>query len=208
MNTAREAWNNAKKKSNPQPRPATAAPPDDLTISLAPPNAKQNFRIQSVAVLLTYFGFSGLSHWNEFLVSLRALLKTWKVWQWCATLEESKAGKGPFRILCDGETFLRAPASRAAYVKSKVRLWDKMPAKSPDLNPVEKYWAWLRRRLRKKDLEDLNAGREILSKSAYQERVRGIVNTKASQKAAGNIAKGLRKVCKEVIDGGGIATKG
>ena len=104
---------------------------------------------------------------------------------------------------------MRAPASRKAYAKSKViGLWEKMPAKSPDLNPVEKYWAWLRRRLRKKDLEDLGAGREVLSKSAYQERVRGIVNTKASQKAAGNIAKGLRKVCKEVVKGGGVATLG
>ena len=120
-----------------------------------------------------------------------------------------KNRKGPFRILCDGETFLRAPASRKAYAKAKkIALWEKMPAKSPDLNPVEKYWAWLRRRLRKKDLEDLDAGRDVLSKAAYQERVRGIIDTKASQTAAGNIAKGLRKVCKEVVEGGGVATLG
>jgi transposase len=120
-----------------------------------------------------------------------------------------KNRRGPWRILCDGETFLRAPASRAAYTKSKViKLWEKMPAKSPDLNPIEKYWAWLRRRLRIKDLADLNAGREVLSKSAYQERVRSIMHSKASQKHAANIAQGLRKVCKEVIDGGGIATQG
>ena len=95
LNTAREAWDNGKKSSNPRPQPATTPSADDLTISLAhsPQTAKQNFRIHSVAVLLTYFGLSGLSHWNEFLVSLRGLLKTWKVWRWCATLEESKAGK-------------------------------------------------------------------------------------------------------------------
>ena len=117
--------------------------------------------------------------------------------------------KGTFRIWCDGETFLRAPASRKAYAKAKnIALWEKMPAKSPDLNPVEKYWAWLRRRLRKKDLEDLDAGRDVLRKAAYQERVRGIIDTKASQTAAGNIAKGLRKVCKEVVEGGGVATLG
>lgn len=120
-----------------------------------------------------------------------------------------KNRKGPWRILCDGESFLRAPASRTAYAKSKViRLWDKMPAKSPDLNPIEKYWAWLRKRLRAKDLEDLNAGREVLSKSAYQERVRSIMHSKASQIKAANIAKGLRNVCKEVVDGGGVATLG
>ena len=83
-----------------------------------------------------------------------------------------------------------------------------MPAKSPDLNPVEKYWAWLRRQLRKKDLEDLDAGRDVLTKSDYQERVRSIMHSKRSQKAAANIAKGLRKVCKECVAGGGNATKG
>ena len=91
LNTAREAWDDAKKTSKARPQPAAEPSPDDWTVSIAQP--KQNFRIQSVAVLLTYFGFTGLSHWNEFLVSLRGLLKTWKVWRWCATLEESKAGK-------------------------------------------------------------------------------------------------------------------
>ena len=96
-----------------------------------------------------------------------------------------------------------------AYSKSKtIQLWEQMPAKSPDLNPVEKYWSWLRQQLRKKDLEDLNAGRDVLSKAAYQERVRSIMHSKRSQTVAASIAKGLRKVCKEVVDNGGIATKG
>ena len=66
----------------------------------------------------------------------------------------------------------------------------------------------LRKQLRKKDLEDLNAGRAVLGKLAYQEWVRGIMHSKRSQIVAANIAKGLRKVCKEVVDGGGIATQG
>ena len=53
-----------------------------------------------------------------------------------------------------------------------------------------------------------NHVREVLSKAAYQDRVRRIVHSKASQKVGSNIAKGLRQVCKEVIDGGGVATKG
>ena len=48
-------------------------------------------------------------------------------------------------------------------------------------------------------------GREVLSKSAHQERFRSILHSKASQKVAANIAKGL---CKEVVDAGGIATNG
>lgn len=96
LNDAREVWENAKKSQSPQPQPAAQASspsPDDLNICPVQPSAKQGFRIQSVAVLLTYHGFSGLSHWQDFLVSLRGLLKSWKVWRWCATLEESKTHK-------------------------------------------------------------------------------------------------------------------
>ena len=73
---------------------------------------------------------------------------------------------------------MRAKESRKAYAKAKgIHLWEKMPAKSPDLNPVEKYWAWLRGQIRKKDLEDLNAGRDVLTKSDYQERARSIMHS-------------------------------
>ena len=43
-----------------------------------------------------------------------------------------------------------------------------------------------------------------------QERVRSIMHSKRSQKAAANVlvAKGLRKICKEGVAGGGNATKG
>ena len=88
---ARDVWEEAKKSSKPPPRPATSSP-TDLGMSPAQPSDKKGFRIQSVAVLLTYHGFSGLSHWHDFLVSLQGLLKSWNVWRWCATLEESKLG--------------------------------------------------------------------------------------------------------------------
>ena len=43
---------------------------------------------------------------------------------------------GSWTILCDGEAFLRAKDSLAAYRSKKIVLWA-VPAKSPDLNPVE-----------------------------------------------------------------------
>ena len=43
---------------------------------------------------------------------------------------------GPWTVLCDGEGFLRAKVSMTAYRAKKIVLWD-VPAKSPDLNPVE-----------------------------------------------------------------------
>ena len=52
-----------------------------------------------------------------------------------------------------GESFLRAKVCKAAYLAKKISLWD-VPAKSPDLNPVEMFWGWLRRKLRLMALAD------------------------------------------------------
>ena len=43
--------------------------------------------------------------------------------------------------------------------------------KSPDLNPVEMFWGWLRKKLRSMDLEDLRKKRRPLGKTAYTARV-------------------------------------
>ena len=76
---------------------------------------------------------------------------------------------GPWTILCDGESFLRATACVAAYGAKNITLWD-VPAKSPDLNPVEKFWAHVRRWLRAMDLADLRAGRPAVQKTILKER--------------------------------------
>ena len=97
--------------------------------------------------------------------------------------------------------------AKALYTRIGIRLWH-VPARSPDLNPVEKFWAWLRKHLRKLDLKDAVAKRPVLGKVAYRERVRRVLQTKKAQKVAKSCALGLRKVCKAVIKGGGIATRG
>ena len=45
---------------------------------------------------------------------------------------------GPWKVLCDNESFPRAPESVAAHRRCNAHLV-KMPPLSPDLNPVEKY---------------------------------------------------------------------
>ena len=57
-------------------------------------------------------------------------------------------------------SFLHTAAAMAA---AGVRAW-RVPASSPDLNPVEKFWAWLRRRIRIKDCEDLRRRRPPIGK--------------------------------------------
>ncbi|CAE8653377.1 unnamed protein product [Polarella glacialis] len=106
--------------------------------------------------------------------------------------------RGPWWVLCDNETFLRTAVSQAAHKAQGISLWS-VPPRSPDLNPVEKFWAWLRRTLRQKDWADLRAGRKALDKKAYQARVRSTCRTKRAQAVAASCAGGLRKVCKEVV---------
>ena len=113
---------------------------------------------------------------------------------------------GPWHVLCDNESFLTAPASRAAHAKAKIHLW-KIPARSPDLNPVERFWGWLRAALRKKDLDDIAAKRPVPSRAAYIMRVKALCRTAKAQQVAKNFAKVLRKVCVEVIEKKGAASK-
>ena len=101
-------------------------------------------------------------------------------------------------MLTDNESFLRAPASRAAHSKKSVHLWG-IPPRSPDLNPVEKFWSWLRKELRARDLRDALAKRPVLGTTAYRARVRSVLQTRKAQRAAANMANGLKTVCKKVL---------
>jgi transposase len=105
---------------------------------------------------------------------------------------------GPWRVLCDNESFLRAPCSQVAHKKQKINLW-KIPARSPDFNPIEKFWAWLRKVLRHRDLADLKAKRPSLDKAAYIARVRAICRSQKAKRVASACCAGLQRVCKEVV---------
>ena len=83
-----------------------------------------------------------------------------------------------------------------------------IPARSPDLNPVEKYWAWLRRKLRFLDLDDLMKGRPPATKAKLRARVRAICASQRAKTVARNCVVGLRRVCMEVIRKRGQATRG
>ena len=110
--------------------------------------------------------------------------------------------RGPWKVLCDNETFLGAKASKAAYRRENVEMVH-IPSKSPDLNPVEKFWAWLRKRLRLMDLGDLRAKRPVLGKTAFKARVKRVVKTAAAKRVAANCMKDLLKVAKMVKESRG-----
>ena len=114
--------------------------------------------------------------------------------------------RGSWRVLCDGEKFLWSRASKEACADCHVTLWP-MPPKSPDLNPVEKFWGWLRKRLLLKDLAGLQARRPAPAKKAYKARVRSIMRTRLAQAKAQKFANDFRRVCKEVIKKKGARVK-
>jgi 3-methyladenine DNA glycosylase/8-oxoguanine DNA glycosylase len=83
-----------------------------------------------------------------------------------------------------------------------------IPPRSPDLNPIEKFWAWLRKALLARDLSDAVAKRPVLDKAAYAARVKAVCRSQCAQAVAAACAKSLRKTCAEVIRNKGAATRG
>ena len=93
---------------------------------------------------------------------------------------------------------MHSPASMAAYRKQKIVIW-KVPPRSPDLNPVEQFWNWLRRHLLKLDLADARAKKRSLDKAAYRRRVQAVCSSARANAVAASIAKRFRKTCEEVV---------
>ena len=75
----------------------------------------------------------------------------------------------------------------------------------PDLNPIEMFWGWIRKRLRNMDLEDLRKRRPPLGKTAYIARVKSIMHSQKAQKVAKNYAVKFRKTCQQVVARKGAA---
>ena len=111
---------------------------------------------------------------------------------------------GPWTVLCDNERFLRHPESMRAYAVKHVRLWD-VPPRSPDLNPIEMFWAWVRRQLRLRDLDDLRNHRAPLTKAAYIVRIKALLSTAKAQAVARGCAMKLRTKCRKVVANRGAA---
>ena len=102
---------------------------------------------------------------------------------------------------------MTAKDCKAAYKKKKINVL-KVPPRSPDLNPIEKFWGWLRRELRLRDLNDLQNKKPAMGKIAYKSRVRNLLKTKKTQAMAKRFASDLVKVCKEVKKKGGAMARG
>ena len=113
---------------------------------------------------------------------------------------------GPYRILCDNERFLDSKAAKEYYAKHNIELLH-IPPRSPDLNPIENFWNFVRKQMRRRDLADLRAGRPALGKMGVKTRLKAFLKTKRAQIAAANTFKTLKKKCAEVIRKKGAAIR-
>ena len=100
---------------------------------------------------------------------------------------------------------LEARDTKRALAAHKITTWH-IPPRSPDLNPVERFWGWLRKELRRMDLIDLQKKRRPLGRAAYTARIRSVCRSKRARVAAVNMAKGLKKVCRMVKKKRGAAS--
>ena len=103
-----------------------------------------------------------------------------------ACMEASGRSSGPWLVVCDNESFLTTAASKAAHAKKRVELWH-VPPRSPDLNPVEMFWAKVRLWLREMDLKDLRAGRKPVQKTTMKERVKRLLRSEKARQVAKNM---------------------
>jgi transposase len=115
--------------------------------------------------------------------------------------------RGPWFVLSDNESFLKTDGARKYYRKAGITLWF-IPPRSPDLNPIEKFWSWLRRELTRRDLQDLKNGNRVLAKPEYTKRVQAVLRTRKAQEVAANCVRGFRKTCQKISDSQGAAVKG
>ena len=114
---------------------------------------------------------------------------------------------GPWYVMSDNESFTMAAAGRREYRKLGILIW-KLPRISPDLNPIERFWAYLRNRLRLMDLNDDVHKKPVLGKFAYTARVRATVRSLVAQEVAKHIGRGYMNTCNEVVKLKGVASPG
>ena len=67
------------------------------------------------------------------------------------------------------------------------------------------FWAWLRRQLRLQDLEDLRKHRRPLTKAAYTDRLKAVLDSAEAQAVAKHCAMKLRSKCRAVVEKSGAA---
>lgn len=114
---------------------------------------------------------------------------------------------GSFTVICDNERFLKGKDVARLYADCGVDL-KHIPPRSPDLNPVERFWHWVRTQMRKKDLADFISKRPPLGKTAYKQRLRVLLRSRRAKEVARNNFYSLRRTVSVVVKNKGANSRG
>ena len=90
LQSAREAWEDAKQRAAPRGRPSASS---DQLVAVGGQQGAGAARVRGVAVLLTYSGRWSVARWKKFLVFVQKQLRLWLAIRWCSTLEMSDASR-------------------------------------------------------------------------------------------------------------------
>ena len=101
------------------------------------------------------------------------------------------------RLLCDNESFMAGNECKKEYRKKNIQLLN-IPPRSPDFNPIESFWGWLRQAMRRRNLEDMRDKRPALGKTAWMCRLKRSLKTQKAQTVAKHKFQNLKKACKVV----------
>ena len=93
LQSAKDEWDAARSGSGGAVgRPPRAAAPGGAVTGIASAS-RQEKRVRSSSVLLTYFGRWSVPLWKSFNDFVRSSLAQWNAKHWCTTLEKSQEGK-------------------------------------------------------------------------------------------------------------------
>ena len=107
LNNAHDAWEAAKKARKPRGGKRNGNQQDKSGAASAllvrpeedAQGGREDFRFQSVGVLLTYQKFPDSTCWRRFVAFVKSRLASWKVRFWCATLETNHDGSHHLHLM-------------------------------------------------------------------------------------------------------------
>ena len=144
-------------------------------------------------------GFQEITYHERRKLNREDWLREVKAGKLSAAVKKLQPGRheGPRRLLCDNESFMAGNECKKEYRKRNIQLLN-IPPRSPDFNPIESFWGWLRQAMRRRDLEDLRNKRPALGKTAWMCRLKRLLKTQKAQNVAKKKFQNFKKVCKVV----------
>ena len=115
LNTARDAWQDARRAGQPAGRPLRRPAAATPLHASALTESRRTCRVNATAVLLTYQSWpsgSGTATWEAFCRFVSEHVEAWAVKHWASTMEANAAGSHHLHLMLQFNTTVDVPGSR------------------------------------------------------------------------------------------------